>query len=147
MMESILYFPRGVEVKITPRSEVTDEFRQQIRNSFRDYTAGTAEEYRIQDKLAYIDWIRELNFKVNATDFVNEFIRYQLEEEGEVTKDALASFENLENFINEGICRYRKGWHHLTGDYHLDEPICNFVAAAIEEVINYPSMDTPRKES
>lgn len=30
MKSKVLYFPRGVEVRITPNSVVTDEFRQQI---------------------------------------------------------------------------------------------------------------------
>ena len=66
MADKILYFPRDVEVRITPKSVVTDEFRQKIRDSFRDYTYGTREDYRYQDKLAYINLIREKNFKVDA---------------------------------------------------------------------------------
>lgn len=42
MKSKVLYFPRGVKVMITPKSVVSDEFRQQIRDSFRDYTWGPA---------------------------------------------------------------------------------------------------------
>ena len=44
MKSKALYFPRGVKVMITPKSVVSDDFRQQIRDSFRDYTWGTRED-------------------------------------------------------------------------------------------------------
>ena len=49
MKSKVLYFPRDVKVMITPKSVVSDEFRQQIRDSFRDYTYGTREDYRYDD--------------------------------------------------------------------------------------------------
>ena len=140
-MDNILYFPRGIEVKITPRSEVTDEFRQQIRNSFRDYTAGTAEDYRGQDKLAFIDLIREQNFQVDPDVIINEYIREELEREGVVELAELANLEQISEFMDEAVHRYKKGWHRWNGDNHLAEPACKFVGAAIEEVMAYGKED------
>ena len=145
MKYKVLYFPRGVEVRITPESVVTDKFRQQIRDSFRDYTWGTREDYRYQDKLAYINLIREENFKVDAEDLINEYISDQIWDQGEFSLDDFKSFEILESLINLGIDRSLKDWHHWSGDHHLDNPACKFVQAAIEEVMNYPESDEPKK--
>lgn len=139
MKSKVLYFPRGVEVMITPKSVVSDEFRQQIRDSFRDYTWGTREDYRYQDKLAYINLIREENFKVDAENLINKYINNQIWDQGEF------SFETLESLIDEGVSRSLKDWHQWSGDHHLDEPACKFVQAAIEEVMNYPETDEPKK--
>ena len=143
MKSKVLYFPRGVEIRITPKSVVTDEFRQQIRDSFRDYTYGTSEDYRYQDKLAYINLIREENFKVDGGHLINEYIMDQIRDQGEFSLDDFKSFEILESLINLGIDRSLKDWHHWSGDHHLDEPACKFVQAAIEEVMNYPETDKP----
>ena len=145
MKSKVLYFPRGVKVMITPKSVVSDEFRQQIRNSFRDYTWGTSEDYRYQDKLAYINLIREENFKVDAEDLINEYIKDQLCNQGEFSMDDFKDFETLGSLINLGIDRSLQDWHHWSGNPHLDEPACKFVQAAIEEVMNYPETDEPKK--
>ena len=141
MVDKILYFPRDVEVRITPKSVVTDEFRQKIRDSFRDYTYGTREDYRYQDKLAYINLIREKNFKVDAEELINEYIKDQLCNQGEFSMDDFKDFETLGSLINAGIDRSLKDWHHWSGNHHLDEPACRFVQVAIEEVMNYPETD------
>ena len=145
MKSKVLYFPRDVEVRITPNCVVTDECRQQSRDSFREYTYGTHEDYRYQDKLAYINLIREENFKVDAEDLINEYIKYQIWDQGEFNLDDFKSFETLESLINLGIDRSLQDWHHWSGNHHLDEPACKFVQAAIEEVMNYPETDEPKK--
>ena len=87
MKSKVLYFPRGVKVMITPKSVVSDEFRQQIRDSFRDYTYGTREDYRYQDKLAYINLIREENFKLDAGHHINQYISDQIWEQRELSQE------------------------------------------------------------
>lgn len=106
MVDKILYFPSGIEIRITPKSVVTDEFRQQIRDSFRDYTYGTHEDYRYQDKLAYINLIREENFKVDAEELINEYIKDQLCDQGEFSMDDFKDFEILGSIIDE--CQERR---------------------------------------
>ena len=141
MKSKVLYFPRGVKVMITPKSVVSDEFRQQIRDSFRDCTWGTREDYRYQDKLAYINLIRKENFKVDAENLINEYINNQIWDQGEFSLDDFKDFETLESLIDEGVSRSLKDWHQWSGDHHLDEPAGKLVQAAIEEVMNYPETD------
>lgn len=145
MKSKVLHFPRDVEVRVTPKSVVTDEFRRQIRDSFRDYTCGTRADYRYQDKLAYINLIREENFKVDGGHLINEYINNKIWDQGEFSLDDFKDFETLESLIDEGVGRSLKDWHQWSGDHHLDEPACKFVQAAIEEVMNYPETDKPNE--
>ena len=103
---------------------MTDEFRQKIRDSFRDYTYGTREDYRYQDKLAYINLIREENFKVDAEDLINEYIKDQIWDQGEFNLDDFKSFETLESLIDEGVGRSLKDWHQWSGDHRKDQRGC-----------------------
>ena len=136
-MNKILYFPRGAQICITPQSVVTDEFRKKIRKAFHDYTEGTAKAYRIQDKLAFIDRIRELNYPVKGEELVTEFILQIFNEFGEVNASDLADRESVANIVDAAVRRAFSGWHHWGGNHHLAEPACKFVAAAIEEVMKY----------
>lgn len=137
-MDKILCFPLMNGIRITQQSVVTDEFRQKIRNSFRIYTSGTNEKYRVQDKLAFIDLIRQINYQVKGEELVTEFILQTFDENGEVTTSDLADRDNVANIVDEAVRRASTGWHHWGGgNHHLAEPACKFVAAAIEEVMKY----------
>lgn len=136
-MEKILYFPRGVQVCITPDSVVPTEFRKEIQKAFHDYTEGTAKAYQIQDKLAFIDRIRELNYPVKGEEIVTEFILQTFDESGEVNTSDLADRESVANIVDAAVRRAFAGWHHWGDDHHYAEPACEFVAAAIEEVMKY----------
>lgn len=136
-MDKILYFPRGVQVCITSQSAVTDKFRKEIRKAFRDYTEGTAKAYRVQDKLGFIDRIRELNHPVKGEELVTEFILQTFDEDGEISTNDLGDRDNVANIVDEAVHRAFAGWHHWGDDYHYAEPACEFVAAAIEEVMKY----------
>lgn len=70
----ILQFPRGVAVSIFPYDtaylndgKFLEEFKRNIREAFREYTAGTNPDYILQDKIMFIDLIRELNFAVSSS--------------------------------------------------------------------------------
>ena len=52
MRKYTVKLPRDIEVDIF---DLPEDFEEQIKESFNDYTAETAEEYRYCDKLGYID--------------------------------------------------------------------------------------------
>ena len=91
----ILNFPRGLTVDI---ENPPSDFEEQIKQCFRDYTEGTAKEYTYQDKLAFIDRIRELANDVPeySTDAVMELMKghfeFQISEYGE--------FPNEDDFLS-----------------------------------------------
>lgn len=136
-MDKILKFPRGLHIRITPESVVTDDFRKKIRETFHDYTEGTAKAYRVQDKLAFINLIRILNFSVDGKEKVTEFILQIFDEEGEVSTSDLTDRETLAHLIDDAENEALTNWHHWGNDPYLAEPACEFVAAAIEEVMKY----------
>lgn len=96
--------------------------------------------------MAYINLIREKNFKVDAEELINEYIMDQIWDQGEFSLDDFKDFEILGGLINEGVGRSLQDWHHWSGDHHLDEPACKFVLVAIEEVMNYPETDAKKGE-
>ena len=69
----VLQFPRGIVISIFPndtsqfkQSEFWENFRARIKKAFAEYTEETNPDYIVQDKLEFIDLIRELNFNVSA---------------------------------------------------------------------------------
>ena len=70
MRSYTIKLPRGIEVNIF---NLPEDFEQQVTESFRGYTEGTAKEYRYCDKLGYIDCcVRHLNGDKQSDDVVNE---------------------------------------------------------------------------
>ena len=132
-----LIFPNRVIVDIGPKSVVTDKFREQIRESFKEFTEGTRGEYQFLDKLRYIDLIRWKNFPVDEVQYVNEYIRNTLEEESEITLNQFGSPDILEDVVSNAIFRLKKPWSEWNYDPHISEPAYKFVLAAIKEVLNY----------
>lgn len=51
----IIALRRGVTVD---PMKLPEDFEQQVQEAFREYTKGTAPEYRYQDKLKFIDDFR-----------------------------------------------------------------------------------------
>ena len=75
----VLQFPRGIVISIFPndtsqfkQSEFWENFRARIKKAFAEYTEETNPDYIVQDKLEFIDLIRELNFNVSAEQIINE---------------------------------------------------------------------------
>lgn len=72
MRSYMVKLPRGVEVDIF---DLPEDFGEQIKESFKGYTAETAKEYRYCDKLGYIDCcIKYLNGGKRSGDIVNEMV-------------------------------------------------------------------------
>lgn len=141
MKSRILYFPRGIEIEITPKTidddVVTDKFRAQIRKAFHDYTEGTNPAYRFSDQLDFIKRIRELNMTIDYGEVVNDYIRGVMSESGDMSKSDLGDPDRLEEFAENNVCEARKEWAHWDHDHHMSEPASKFVLAAIQEVVNY----------
>ena len=144
----ILQFPRGITITIFPHDmspfhqvEFWDDFREQIKKSFRDYTNGTNPEYIVEDKLSFINLIRELNFNVSGKQIVNERIRKEFDNANEAYLEDISDTNSIEEMIDEGLCRYKKDWNRWSGDKHVDEIACILVADAIKTVMEYPELE------
>ena len=144
----ILQFPRGIAITIFPhdmrqfkKSEFWEDFRTQIKKSFRDYTAETNPEYYVEDKLSFINLIRELNFNVSGKQIVNEHIREEFDDKNEVYLEDVSDTNSIEEMIDEGLYRYKKDWNRWSGDKHVDEIVCVLVAEAIRTVMEYSELE------
>lgn len=140
----ILQFPRGVAVSITPYDKDSffnetfiSEFKRQIRDAFQEYTAGTNPDYILQDKIMFIDLIRELNFKISSRQILNECIRDQVDDAGSFDIEKSFDTDDLELLIDEGVSRYSRSWTNWSPDKHVNEMAMKFIWIAIKVVMNY----------
>lgn len=147
-----LQFPRGVAISITPYDKDSffnetfiSEFKRQIRDAFREYTEGTNPDYILQDKIMFINLIRELNFKVSSRQILNEWIRNQVDDAGSFDLEDSFDTDDLEQLIDEGISRYSRSWTNWSPDKHVNEIAILFVGIAIKAVLNYIPTLEPKK--
>lgn len=148
----VLQFPRGVAISITPYDKDSffnetfmNEFKRQIREAFQEYTAGTNPDYILQDKIMFIDLIRELNFKVSSRQILNEYIRNQVDDTGSFDLENSFDTDDLELLIYEGVDRYSRSWTNWSPDKHVNEMAMKFIWIAIKEVMNYIPTLEPKK--
>lgn len=105
MRSYTIKLPRGIEVNIF---NLPEDFEQQVTESFRGYTEGTAKEYRYCDKLGYIDCcVRHLNGDKQSDDVVNENVErcilHQWREYGEIIdENDVYCFEFMEDCYEAG---------------------------------------------
>lgn len=144
----ILQFPRGIAITIFPHDmsqfhqfEFWEDFRDKIKKSFMNYTKGTNPDYILQDKLTFINLIRELNFDVSGRQIVNERIREEFDDKNEVYLEDVSDTNSIEEMIDEGLYRYKKDWNRWSGDKHVDEMVCVLVADAIKTVMEYSELE------
>lgn len=148
----ILQFPRGVAVSITPYDKDSffnetfiSEFKRQIRDAFQEYTAGTNPDYILQDKIMFIDLIRELNFKISSRQILNECIRDQVDDAGSFDIENSFDTDDLELLIDEGVSRYSRSWTNWSTDKHVNEIAMTFIWIAIKVVMNFIPTLEPKK--
>jgi hypothetical protein len=148
----ILQFPRGVAVSIFPYDtaylndeKFLEEFKRQIREAFREYTAGTNPDYILQDKLSFIDLIRELNFDASSRRLVNNYIRNKVDEDGTFSIDEEFDTYTMESLIDKAVGRYSSSWTNWSPDKHVNEIAILLVSIAIKEVLDYIPTLEPKK--
>ena len=148
----VLQFPRGIVISIVPndtsqlkQSEFWENFRARIKKAFAEYTEETNPDYIVQDKLEFIDLIRELNFNVSAEQIINERMRNTFDYKNEVCSDDICDTNVIEELIDEGVSMYKRGWHHWSGDNHVDKIASVLVADAIKTVLEYSEIEVDNR--
>ena len=86
----IIRLPRRVEIDL---DNIPENFDQIIRNTFRDYTEGTRDEYCFEDKLCFIDRCIELLRKVEDSDdevikLMAGYLDYEVRKYGEIPEES-----------------------------------------------------------
>ena len=137
MRTFMLDLPKGLRVDVF---NVPEDFDEQVRKSFKEYTAGTSDRYTYQDKLAYIDLINEYAHRwPDPADEVNNYIKdrfaYELEENGNFLSECdFRTTEVMEDIYSLGRLKL---YDHYRHDEHIDEEIMWVVARVIRVVMNY----------
>lgn len=132
--------PRGIEVDIF---NLPEDFEEQIKESFKGYTAETAKEYRYCDKLGYIDCcIKHLNCGKRSDDIVNEMVEGRIlhvwRENGEIIgKDDIYCFEFMEECYDRGKEDVRLDSHFGSDDHHIYDQIQKVLVQIIKIVMDY----------
>lgn len=136
-MTKIVDLPRDLKFDVFALPE---DFDDQIRQAFKDYTHGTSKAYTYQDKLSFIDCVRQyLHNAKDATECVKTLVletyKYNLDEYGELTD--IDDFNTLD-FMTEAFEKGRTDLYaNYTGDHHIDDKIMEMVVRIIKVVINY----------
>lgn len=96
----IIRLPRKVEIDL---DNIPEDFDHIIRNTFRDYTEGTRDEYCFEDKLCFIDRCVELLHNVGDPDdevmkLMKERFEYEVYEYG--------TFPSEEDFLSVEFMAY-----------------------------------------
>ena len=121
----LIKFCRAVEVN---PNRIPDNFDEQIRAAFKDYTKETACQYRFHDKLAFCDLMSKYlhnahNSRKAVKELISGSVEFQLDEYGELpTADEFWNMGFMEECYEKGRKDARL-YDHYTGDHYVDDTI------------------------
>lgn len=90
----IIRLPRNVEIDL---DNIPEDFDQIVRDTFRDYTEGTRDDYCFEDKLCFIDHCVELLHNVGDPDVE---VMKLMKERFEHNVCEYGTFPNEEDFLS-----------------------------------------------
>lgn len=140
MRKYTINLPRGLEVDIF---NLPEDFKEQVEETFKEYTSGTAKAYMYADKLGFIDsCVRYINGDKNSYDVVDEkvedFITTQWREYGQLdNKDDVYSADFMADCYAEGVRNAVLCSHFGTDDHHIYDQIQKVLVQVITIVINH----------
>lgn len=140
MRKYIINLPRGLEVDIF---NLPEDFKEQVEETFKEYTSGIAKAYMYADKLGFIDRCVEcLNGNEDSYKVVNSLVEEAMIAEwrnnGEIIgKDDICSFEFMEDCYKKGKEDAKLNSHFETDDHHIYDQIQKVLVQVITIVMNY----------
>lgn len=140
MRSYTIELPRGLEVDVF---NLPEDFENQIKNAFRDYTKGTAKEYMYVDKLGFIDrCVEYLNGDKHSDDVVNSLVEEAVISEwrnnGEIiNEDDIYCIDFMEECYRKGKENAELASHFGTDDHHIYDQIQKVLVRIIRVVMNY----------
>lgn len=132
--------PRGLEYDL---DNIPEDFDEQIRKTFGEFTEGTSEEYRYQDKLHFIDTCVKLLRKVKSEteevrDVMHEHFDYILDNGEFPDESDYLSVEFMEDCFERGACKARLYGEYREKGSRSDEKIMKLLCRIIKVVMDYP---------
>lgn len=140
MRKYTINLPRGLEVDIF---NLPEDFKEQVEQTFREYTSGTAKAYMYVDKLRFIDrCVEYLNGDKGSDDVVNSLVEEAMIAEwrsnGEIIQeDDIYSIDFMEDCYREGKEDAKLNSHFGTDDHHIYDQIQKVLVHVITIVMNY----------
>ena len=139
----ILTLPRDLKVDI---EHVPDDFEEQVRKAFAEYTYGTSKDYTFEDKLMFIDVMMQKIHHTASFDAVEQKIfdriHYNLVDQGELTEPS--EFLNVEfmcDCYEQGRKDAQLRCNQLTDDHHVNKKVMKIVYRVIKTVMNWEPED------
>jgi len=140
MRKYTINLPRGLEVDIF---NLPEDFKEQVEETFKEYTSGIAKAYMYADKLGFIERCVEcLNGNEDSDKVVNSLVEEAMIAEwrnnGEIIEeDDIYSFEFMEDCYKKGKEDAKLNSHFETDDHHIYDQIQKVLVQVITIVMNY----------
>ena len=140
MRSYMIKLPRGLEVDIF---HLPENFDEEIKRTFREYTRETSKDYRDCDRLGFIDiCVRLINGDKDSYDVVDkkvkDFISYQWKEYGQLdNKDDVYSIDFMADCYSDGVQNTVLCSNFGSDDHHIYDQIQHVLARIIKTVANY----------
>lgn len=121
--------------------DIPENFEEQIKEAFEKYTEGTADEYRFQDKLCFLDrCISAFHGEKDSHDAVireiKNYFAYELEENGEfIGEDDVYCIEFMEDCYNAGK-ESQKMYSHDFGNRKEEEKVEKIIIRIIKALFS-----------
>lgn len=130
--------PREIRIDL---DNIPENLEEIVQKAFTDFTEGTDEKYRYQDKLYFIDlMIGRLHHadSDNINDLIKSRFAFDLDEYGELTEpEDFLSIEFMRECYDEGRKDSRLYSQTYTDDRHNNEKIMQVACRVIKAVMNY----------
>lgn len=128
-------------LEVDPKN-LPEDFEDQIRKVFTDYTEGTAEAYTFKDKLCFIDLcVEDCHGAGDSDDIVAADLKKRIGRDIEYgdfpEKDDYFSFEGMEYYCRLGKESQRMYSHNYPGDKHDEEVIEKMLIRIMQAVLSW----------
>lgn len=118
-----------------------EDFDELVTKSFHEFTKGTAKDYEFEDKLLYLDILRERYLypeeeKEAVARLIGESVKYELETYGEVPdKDEILSVEFMEQCYREGSRPLRNQYERYSRS--ANTKTLKVILRIVQIIVNY----------
>lgn len=139
-MNYTIKLPRDLLVDIF---NLPNNFEEQVKEKFAEYTRETSKDYRDCDRLSFIDCcVRCINGNKESYDVVDDkvkdFVSFQWEEHRQLdNSDDVYSFAFMEECYTEGLRDAKLCSYFGSDDHHVYDQIRKVLVKVIRAVMNY----------
>lgn len=140
MSSYTIKLPRGLEVDVF---NLPEDFEELIKQSFKEYTSGTAKEYMYMDKLRFIDWcVKYINGNRSSDEMVDILAKKMMceawdERKELIEEDDIYNFDFMQQCYDAGIENASLSPYPGKVEHHIYDQIQKVLVQVITIVMNY----------